>query len=474
MSSSPGEIGSAAASDILGSLLDEITRRAQKGEPIDLEQYLKEYPNYDAELRKLLPTISVLLDMANPSHAQNQPSGTRSESNDEPAKGVIGDYQIIQEIGRGGMGVVYEAEQLSLRRRVALKVLPFAAMLDKRQMARFQNEAHAAASLTHQHIVPVYAFGCERGVHYYAMQFVEGHPLDRVISELRGRSESVNGDKTSLAQISQILSGQQVPSEHEAKYLSPDPSDITAPHDYQTSSSSTVQLAALSTEQPSQRRQFFRSVAEIGIQASEALEYAHQHGVIHRDIKPPNLMLDEACNLWLTDFGLARIEANPGMTMTGDLIGTLRYMSPEQALAKRVVIDHRTDIYSLGATLYELLTLRPVIEGSDHQELLKRIAFEDPIPPRRHDESIPVDLETILLTSLAKNPEERYSSARDLAEDLRRYLNHETIRAKRATLWQHVQKWSARHRSLVWTMGGVFGVDASPQRHWPCSKQLDG
>ena len=186
------------------------------------------------------------------------------------------------------------------------------------------------------------------------------------------------------------------------------------------------------------------------MQAAEALEHAHELGVIHRDIKPANLLVDGRGNLWITDFGLAHCQSQAGLTMTGDLVGTLRYMSPEQALAKRVLVDQRTDIYSLGATLYELLTLEPVFDGRDRQELLRQIAFEEPRPLRRLNKAIPAELETIVLKAMEKNPADRYATAQELADDLERFLKDEPIRAKRPTLVQRARKWSRRHRPLVW------------------------
>ena len=190
-------------------------------------------------------------------------------------------------------------------------------------------------------------------------------------------------------------------------------------------------------------------MARLGIQAAEALDHAHRQGIIHRDIKPANLLVDVRGNLWITDFGLARFVNEAGLTITGDLLGTLRYMSPEQALATRLVLDHRTDIYSLGATLYELLTLRPVVDGRDRQEVLRRIAQDEPVPPRRIDPAIPRDLETILLKALAREPEERYATAQDLADDLRRFLEHRPIAARRPSVMERAAKWLRRHPVLV-------------------------
>jgi tetratricopeptide (TPR) repeat protein len=186
-----------------------------------------------------------------------------------------------------------------------------------------------------------------------------------------------------------------------------------------------------------------------------ALEHAHQQGVVHRDIKPSNLMLDARGKVWVTDFGLARVESAASLTVTGDLVGTLRYMSPEQALAKRVVIDHRTDVYSLGATLYELLTLEPVFGGKDRQELLRQIAFEEPMPPRRWNRAIPGELETIVLKALEKNPADRYATAQDFADDLERFVKDEPIRARRPSLAQRARKWARRHRGLVRTAAAL-------------------
>jgi serine/threonine protein kinase/Tfp pilus assembly protein PilF len=361
----------------------------------------------------------------------HQPIATESL----PELGRLGDFQLVREVGRGGMGVVYEAEQISLGRRVALKVLPFAAALDSRQLQRFKNEAQAAACLHHAHIVPVFGVGCERGVHYYAMQYIDGQTLAAIIKNLRGGSEWG-------------LAG-----------LSTEPSDRRG-----AASSTTPPVEEQSTEHSAVVPGRFRAAALLGMQAANALEHAHQLGIVHRDIKPANLLVEaasplalegrgveaEGFRLWVTDFGLAHCrQGQVGLTVTGDLVGTLRYMSPEQALAQPTGVDHRADIYSLGATLYEFLTLEPAFDGRNREELLRQITLEEPRPQRRVNKAIPLDLETIVQKSMAKNPAERYATARELANDLRRFYLDEPIVARRSTLLQRTRRWGRRHRPVM-------------------------
>jgi len=350
---------------------------------------------------------------------------------------TLGDFRLIREVGRGGMGIVYEAEQMSLGRRVALKMLPFAATMDGRQLQRFKNEAHAAAQLHHTNIVPIFGVGCERGVHFYAMQYIEGHSLADVIVELRGQAEGA------------ATKPRQSPSPHaEATVDGPAGQRLDWPSSL-SAESETKPIAGLSTERSAKGPAYFRTVAELGIQAAEALDCAHQQGIVHRDIKPANLLIDTTGRLWVTDFGLAQVQSDARLTMTGDLVGTLRYMSPEQALAKRVVVDHRTDVYSLGATLYELLTLQPAFTGTDRQELLRQIAFEEPRRPRRINKTIPPELEIIVLKALEKNATDRYATAQKLADDLRHWLDDRPIQARRPSTMQRLSKWARRHQALV-------------------------
>jgi hypothetical protein len=277
------------------------------------------------------------------------------------------------------------------------------------------------------------------------MQFIDGQTLESAIEELRRHHQPPRG-------------GRQPPEPSTQPALAAVPQGPNAPRSEVVAAAhaETKALAGLSTERGPRGKEFFQAVARLGIQAAEALDCAHELGVVHRDVKPANLMLDVRGQLWVTDFGLDRMQSEPGLTLTGDLVGTLRYMSPEQALAKRVPIDHRTDIYSLGATLYELLTLQPAYHGNDRQELLQQIAFDEPRPPRRIDKAILAELETIVLMAMEKVPDERYATAQELADDLRRWLEDRTIRARRPSLLVQAGKWARRHQSAV--RAGVLGL----------------
>jgi serine/threonine protein kinase len=373
----------------------------------------------------------------------------------------LGDYRIVREIGRGGMGIVFEAVQTSLERRVALKVLPFAAGLDSRQLQRFKNEAQAAAHLQHPNIVPVFGVGFDRGFHYFAMQLIDGQTLASIIGTLRHRvsRELIGGRATSIADSATDLGNGPLGPPEPTVNLAPggDPMPAVTP---MPGSSSLADLTGVnSTRKPA----YYQAVASLGMQAAEALDHAHQLGIIHRDIKPANLILDSHGHVWITDFGLAQIRGDTQLTMTGDILGTLRYMSPEQALGRRALVNHRSDIYALGATLYELATLQTVFPGGDRQDVLRRIADEEPLPPRVVNPAVPTDLETILLKALAKEPDQRYATAQELADDLRRFQGDEPIHARRPTVLQKAAKWSRRHKAVVvsTTVTALLGLAVS-------------
>src|SRR6516164_400888 len=334
----------------------------------------------------------------------------------------LGDFELVREIGRGGMGIVYEARQVSLNRKVALKVLGPGLALTARAVDRFRHEAEAAARLHHTHIVPVYATGAQDGVHYYAMELIEGPSLDQVLRHLRGPEEPA----------------------------SPSPVAQTAPYD---PNAGLADEAGLSASSLSSGGAYFDTVAGMLAGVAEALDHAHRQGVIHRDIKPGNLLLSPDGRLSLNDFGLARMLEQPGMTMTGEFVGTPAYMSPEQIASGRTPVDHRTDIYSLGATLYELLTLQPPFPGKQRDQVLAQILHKEPKAPRKVNAKVPVDLETICLKALEKDPDRRYQTAGAMAEDLRRYVNRFAISARRAGPAERLRKWIRRHPGLAAGMG---------------------
>jgi eukaryotic-like serine/threonine-protein kinase len=434
----------------------EYLEELESGRRPDRRQWLARYPDLAKAIGQCFDGLELVhhaAPLASPL-VGTTPQATGSVT-DPLLANPLGDFQIVCEIGRGGMGIVYEAIQLSLGRRVALKVLPFAATFDAKHLQRFRQEAQAAAQLHHTNIVPVYAVGCERGIHFYAMQLIDGQSLDVVIRQLRQEAGmgvvEVNSSETSASSRggraplfgSITATGDWTPGPaHEAA------SAPTTPADY--AGATHGQLSAqFSTYGGGKQPELYRTMARCMAQAAEALEYAHQQGVVHRDIKPANLLIDSRGSVWITDFGLAHFHDAPGLTQTGDILGTIRYMSPEQASGQQVVLDHRTDIYSLAATFYELLSLRPVFAGKTRHSLLSEVLNRDPRPPRSIDRRIPSELDIIVLKALSKNPADRYASAQELADDLHRFLRDEPIHARRPSLAEKVRKWARRHPSLV-------------------------
>jgi serine/threonine protein kinase/WD40 repeat protein len=485
-------VSGSSTDKVLNALVEDLVDRMQAGETVDLDDYRLRYPEQAEKLGKLLLPMAAMAGLGlfvNPPASSGCVSVSELARDENGNPRLLGDFRLLREIGRGGMGIVYEAEQISLRRRVALKVLPSTPASDIRQRDRFQVEARAAALLHHPHIVPVYAEGSEGELSYYAMQFIDGPSLATLIQGLRHHHPEAMAEGDTEAQpetpvlkdpvvsemVNDLLSGRLAPE----PVGSIDAAVSTTPHGLNHNESKVGQILdsppreqisrkrdnrrwirslfrhGARTSTPRQTRDFYRGAAYLAIQAAEALAHAHQNGVIHRDIKPANLLLDSKGNLWVTDFGLAKIQEDSDLTRTGDLVGTLRYMSPEQAMGKRDLIDHRTDIYSLGATTYELLSLRPAVSGQDRQEVLDRIANEVPRPLRQIDPGIPKDLETIVLKAMARDRDARYAIAQDMADDLRRFLQGNPIQARRPSISDRLTKWAIRNVRVV---AAAFGV----------------
>ncbi|MCH7995803.1 MAG: protein kinase, partial [Planctomycetes bacterium] len=353
-------------------------------------------------------------------------------------------YKILGILGQGGMGIVYHAVQTKLGRKVALKVLP--AMMGTASpsaVTRFRREATAAARLHHTNIVPIYDFGESSDAWYYAMELISGQPLSTIIECLPTDTVA----QSSVAGLYSLLQTALAPSgDGQSGYLD---------------AASKVDQSKVSVSSSGHGRPYYLQVARWMADTADALEYAHSQGIIHRDIKPSNLILSTDGRIMLADFGLAKQAGEESMTMTGALLGTLRYISPEQAMAKRMRVDHRTDIYSLGATMYELLSFQPAFSGDDDKELLGAIITREPTPLRKINSLIPPELDTICLKSLEKSPDARYPTARALAEDLRRYIHDLPIEAKRPGVVRRAMKFARRRRALVIGVAAAILLSAS-------------
>lgn len=332
---------------------------------------------------------------------------------------LLGDFEIQGEIGRGGMGVVYRARQVSLNRIVALKILPASLGATAKAISRFKKEAQAAARLHHTNIVPVYAQGEYEGHFYYAMELIDGQSLDRILHEDPSR-------------------------------IVPTPAETPVPGESTKQASPPGDLSMTGS---GARRAGYQRLALLIAAVAEGLEHAHSQGVIHRDVKPQNLLLGADGQLHITDFGLARLLNEPSLTISGEMLGTPAYMSPEQVTADRGKIDHRTDIYSLGVTLYELLTRRRPFDGATREQITARIRTDDPRPPRKLNHAIPIDLETICLRAMEKDPRRRYQKAGELAADLRRYAEDRPIISRRVGPLERAVKWVRRHPARTAILG---------------------
>ena len=352
-----GEVNRDETDEIVADYIDRMNR----GERFTPEAIRAAHPELAEEV---LDHLEMFIDL--------------SQGTEEPERlGSLGDYVLKRRLGRGGMGVVYEAWESSMDRRVALKVLPSAIAADDRAVTRFIREARAAGRLNHPNLVSVYGIGVKDQVPYYAMEYVEGETLAQVIATLKDAepdSDTPFGKKDQVG--------------------------------------------------------YFAALASAFADAADGLQHAHSRQVIHRDIKPSNLILDSKGRLRILDFGLARLEGQESITLSGDVVGTPQYMSPEQARRKKIPVDHRTDVYSLGATLYEILTLQPPFRGKDHEDTLSQIIERDPVEPRKINTRVPKDLETIVLKCLRRDAGDRYGTAEAMGQDLRRFVRGDPVEAR--------------------------------------------
>ncbi|MEW4453354.1 serine/threonine-protein kinase [Bremerella sp. JC817] len=435
---------------------EEFVARLRRGENPSISEYVEANPEHAETIRALFGTLAALEDLkSHPDDSFLEPAAIVPETPPE----TIGDFHVLRTIGRGGMGIVYQARQESLGRTVAIKVLIDHFSSSPQAVRRFRREAQAAARLQHPNIVAVFGVGQWENRHYYAMQFIAGRGLDRILAEmtiqhqrddqqpaLAHRSDSTTDVQDPLgAAIAKALQHGQFDPAFSTPSMAVTPLDASP-------ATIPVDLDEEKAEEPSTRslrpgKDYWRSVAGIGVQAANALHYAHQQGVLHRDIKPGNLMLDNRGHAWLMDFGLAKLLDEADLTNAGDVVGTLRYMAPEQLEGRATT---QTDIYGLGLTLYELLTLRPAFARSDQcSVLLKQKTYSAPPTPRSINPQIPDDLQTIVLKAISPDPRHRYASAHELEEDLQRYLDDIPIKARPTSAWEHGRRWCRRNPAIA-------------------------
>jgi eukaryotic-like serine/threonine-protein kinase len=462
-----GELTSTSDDDPLGPVVESFLARFRRGERPALTELIARHPELAGRIRELIPALVELEQFGGSNDDLIPSAGIRagsSGSRDEgPMPERLGDYRILGRIGGGGMGVVYEAERESLKSRVALKVMNPRFRADPKYLRRFHAEARLAAGLHHTNIVGVFDYGEQDGVCYYAMQFIRGQPLDHVLADVRRLREddtyvdgllhadaifTIPGAGASpgpSAAVRGLLTGRFAVMTAIGEPAATDPIGACDP------ASSDSPGAVASAAEPSTlgssslggsgELRYFREIARVGFQVADALEYAHRRNVLHRDIKPSNLLLDALGNIWVTDFGLAKLEEGEDLSQSRELVGTLRYMAPERLRGNS---DRRGDIYSLGATLYELLVLRPPFEESDQIRLMEQVRNDAPVPPRQFDRHIPRDLETIVLKTLAKDPKDRFGSAGELADELRRFVEGRTIRSRPVSVVERFWRWCKR------------------------------
>lgn len=366
----------------LTELLDEYLQAREKGEAFDPELACKSDPELLRALQIYLSKLDLIYGIG-----QHQSLDQNSVDGQYNQPKSLGPFQLIRELGRGGMGIVYEAFDDLMHRKVALKLLPAAATFDAKQIARFKNESLAAGQLQHPSIVPIYNVGQSDNVHYFSMQLIDGRSAAQWIADSEGPGDQAD----------------------------------------------------------------WKSILRWFVQIADALHHAHEHGVVHRDVKPSNLMIDSQDRIWIMDFGLARFQSDITLTQSGDLVGTVRYMSPEQTTGQQALVDGRTDIYSLAATLYEMLALKPVHDADDSVSLLNQVAENQVVPIRKIRPDLPSDLEVVIGKALSLRRDDRYETAADFSLDLKRVLAGEVTIARPITWLDQISRWSSKHRTAVFS-----------------------
>ena len=465
-----------SSSILFDEMVSEFAVLVRQGKSPNIDEFANRHEELSSRVRRLFPVLE-LMEKNGQSCDWSDADLLKAEQDLQKAQGCkwqaperLGDFRLVRQIGRGGMGIVYEAEQESLGRRVAIKVLPESAHFDERRVERFATEAKASAMLHHTNIVPVFGIGRENGLSFFVMQFINGQPLSHVLKDIARIRDfstkrlgheasstisngpivrSMFGDATTVAnQLSEDSrpSGASVNSRENIDSENNDLSSGVRSLTGSSSESGSLLVASGTDSSAAKVRNYFRNVARVCIKVAEALEHAHGYGLLHRDIKPSNLLLDEQGAVWVTDFGLAKSFDSPDITRTGEVVGTLRYMAPEQLEGKATC---GSDIFGLGLTLYEMLTLQPAYPGTDRKRLLEKVTQANLASPRTIDSRIPRDLETIVMKCVQSEPSKRYSTATAVAEDLTRFLEGQPILARRINVIEKAWKWCCRRPTLA-------------------------
>jgi serine/threonine protein kinase len=476
-------------------LAEEFSLKVRNGLAPSIDDYVSKYPQWAEEIKAIFPSLLSLEQASSESPIEQDDSAYRTMSLDatlplsqgtgsphcnsnrpnsnykdlnhrdsnhrdsnfadahtsqrDSAPKSFDDFQIVRRIGHGGMGIVYEAIQRSLQRHVALKVINEAASSKEQHRQRFKREAEAAAGLHHTNIVPIYGIGEDHGLQYYAMQLIEGVTLADILESIRQRRRNPDENATLAEHQAGTLAERLVSGKPTEEFSQSAVSAKPPLHSTNSSASSGI-IGGLP-------KHYFRNICRLMVKVANAIDYAHGAGVLHRDIKPSNLLLDKTGTIWVADFGLARREDLESHTQSGEILGTLRYMAPEQF---RGISDQRSDIYALGLTLFELLTLAPAF-SAPKQRLLDPTNHSNVVFGPQERRVIPSDLQTILLKACAFEPESRYQRAKDFEEDLKRFLDDRPILAKRASWLDHSLRWAKRNPAIASMATVVFGLLAT-------------
>ena len=413
----------------LDEIAEEFSAAIRRGQHPSVDSFVARYDDPSGQLRGLLASIAMIegLKLAASDSAPSASKPLKIEQLD--------DYRIVREIGRGGMGVVFEAIHQSLGRRVAIKVLASGLLGDAKHLARFRREARAAARLRHTNIVPVFGVGQSNEHHYYVMDYIDGMSLREWLTGVSGTNrEEFPTIDAAVADTDGDL-GFATAVEGDSR----GPDFVDAPH---------AEIALDTAD-------YFRWVASRAATVCDALEYAHSQGVLHRDIKPANLLVDRHGGVWIADFGLAKLTEQQAVTMTGDIVGTPQYMPPESFEG---TYDVKSEIYAVGLTLYELLTRTPAIEGKGPADVIRKATRGVIQSPRKLNPRLPRDLETIVQKSLAHDPRSRYISAGELRDDLNRFLSDRPIAARRTNLVERTVRWSRREPTVAMLTFATFAL----------------